>query len=154
MIGQVQDIISGKAWRGGVVLPFIRWARDCAVVGGCVVSLCSAAHAVDVPSGQQINLSEVLVDEQSTQTWLRFRFLAPKIAVGEGQLTYSEVEGDFQHLCDKLAVPYIAEFELSGDVVVISMADRDVPFGQTDPDSIQYFEAFRVKDGACVWEEF
>lgn len=118
------------------------------------LALSSAAKAVEVPSGQPIDLSEVLVDAQSSKTWLRFRFLAPRIAVGEGQLTYSEVEMDFQHLCDELAVPYIAEYALSGDVVVISMADRDVPFGEADPDSIQYFEAFRIQNGTCVWEEF
>ena len=56
------------------------------------------------------------------------------------------------HLCETLALPYIAEYALSGDVVVISLADRDTEFGQADPDATQFFEAFRPVDNTCIWE--
>lgn len=112
------------------------------------------AFAMEVPSGQPLALHEVLVDAQETQTWLRFRFIAPQIAVGDAQLSYEETAGDFAHLCGTMALPYIAEHALEGDVIVISMADREVPFGQADPDAVQYFEAFRIQDGACIWEDF
>lgn len=125
----------------------MRYALALILAGG-------VAQAVEVPSGQVIDLAEVLVDQQASQTWLRFRFLAPQIAVGDAHLSYAQVAPDFQHLCDKLVLPYIAEHALTGDVIVISMADRDVPFGEADPEAIQYFEAFRLHEGACMWEEF
>jgi hypothetical protein len=56
------------------------------------------------------------------------------------------------HLCEVLALPYIAEYALTGDVIVISLADRATEFGVADRDAIQFFEAYRVQDGRCIWE--
>ncbi len=112
------------------------------------------ALAIDVPSGQPLELQEVLVDRHDTQTWLRFRFVAPQIARDTGALGYVDTVPDFLHLCASLAVPYMADYQLSGDVIVISLADRATEFGVPDPDVTQFFEAFRIRDGACIWEEF
>jgi hypothetical protein len=38
--------------------------------------------------------------------------------------------------------------------IIISLEDRPVPFGEADPEAVQYFEAFRVENGACIWEVF
>ena len=110
------------------------------------------ALAIDVPSGQPVELHEVLVDDLGDEVWLRFRFIAPEIAREGGSITYATAEPDFMHLCETLALPYIAEYALSGDVVVISLADRDTEFGQADPDATQFFEAFRPVDNTCIWE--
>lgn len=112
------------------------------------------ALAINVPSGQPLELQEVLVDRQDTQTWLRFRFVAPQIARDTGALDYADTVPDFLHLCDALAVPYMADYQLTGDMIVISLADRATEFGAPDPDVTQFFEAFRIRDGACIWEEF
>ncbi|WP_189799373.1 DUF6497 family protein [Tateyamaria sp. syn59] len=113
----------------------------------------SPIFAQEVPSGQQVTLSEVLVDEVGAERWLRFRFLAPDIARDGGTVSYAEAEQDFQSLCDDFALSYIASFELSADVVVISFMDRPVPFGTPDPDATQFFEAFRPGPDGCEWEE-
>lgn len=110
------------------------------------------ALAIDVPSGQPIALHEVLVDDLGDEVWLRFRFIAPEIAREGGSVTYATAEPDFMHLCEALALPYIAEYTLSGEVIVISLSDRKTEFGQPDPAATQFFEAFRPVDNTCIWE--
>lgn len=108
--------------------------------------------AAGVPGGETIVLQEVLVDQVGDETWLRFRFLAPLI--GEGGLDYETRARQMTQLCDTLAIPYTAEYGLKGDVIVISFADRPTEFGVADPDAIQFFEAYRPVDNACIWEDF
>lgn len=112
----------------------------------------TSALAQEVPSGQPITLQEVLIDEVSGETWLRFRFIAPHIARASGLVTYEKAAADIEHLCTYLAVPYTKEYDLEGDVVVISLADRETEFGVPDPEATQYFEAFRPVDNACILE--
>ena len=112
----------------------------------------SPALAIDVPSGQPVELQEVLVDTIGDETWLRFRFVAPQIALDGGTVDYETAAEDMTHLCDTLAIPYVADIDLTGDVIVISLADRSVEFGQADPDATQFFEAYRVEDNLCIWE--
>jgi hypothetical protein len=119
-----------------------------------LVLLATSVAAVDVPSGQQVTLHEVLVDAQEKVTWLRFRFLAPQIAVGAEQVSYEVAGQDMLHLCETVALPYIDEYRLSGDKVVISFMDQITEFGQSDPDVTQYFESFRPENGVCMWDEF
>ncbi|WP_245604543.1 DUF6497 family protein [Sulfitobacter donghicola] len=116
--------------------------------------LASPLAAAEVPSGQEVVLHEVLVDAQETVTWLRFRFLTPQIAAGATQVSFDVAGQDMLHLCETVALPYIDEYTLSGDKVVISFMDRITEFGQPDPDAVQYFESFRPENGVCMWDEF
>ena len=108
------------------------------------------AWAMDVPSGQPVTLQEVLVDTLGQETWLRFRFVAPQI--GTQALAYDVMATDMAHLCTALALPYMAEYALTGDMIVVSLADRETEFGQSDPDVTQFFEAYRPVDNTCIWE--
>lgn len=123
---------------------------------GCVLAclLATPALAYDVPSGQPVDLHEVLIDDVGNQTLLRFRFLAPKIARDTGDISYGEAGPDMEHLCETVALPYSRDFELEGEVVVISLADRVVEFGTADPEATQFFDAFRIDGDACIWEAF
>lgn len=112
----------------------------------------TTAQAVDVPSGQPVELQEVLVDQVSGETWLRFRFIAPQIARDTGAIDSVQAGPDMAFLCDTVAAPYIAQYELTGDVIVISMSDRRAEFGAADPDMTQYFELFRLNNNTCIWE--
>ena len=115
-----------------------------------------AAHAtpVEVPSGQPVTLSEVLLDEAPGALWIRFRFVAPDIAQGGGRMDPAEAAGDMDHLCSALALPYIAHHKLAPARVVISLSDRAVEFGASDAEATQFFEAYTPRDGECIWEEF
>ncbi len=136
--------------RGGTVT---RMAA--AALGGAVLGTAAwAGQGIEVPSGQQIALSEVLVDERSGETWVRFRFVAPQIARGTGAVDPVRAAGDMDHLCRALALPYLSDYGLTANRVVISLSDRTVPFGQADSEATQFFEAYRPEGAVCIWEAF
>ncbi len=115
--------------------------------------LCAGpAWAVDVPSGQEVVLQEVLVDTVGAETWLRFRFVAPLISRDSAGIDMETATQDMAHLCTNLALPYIAEYALEGEMIVISLSDRETEFGTADPDATQFFEAYRPVDNICIWE--
>ena len=107
---------------------------------------------LSVPSGQELELYEVLIDEVGPETWARFRFLAPMIGQGADEKSFADVEGDFEHICTALALPYLDEYALTADAVVVTMLSRPVEFGVSDPEVTQYVEVFRVSSGFCIWE--
>ncbi|MBK0329143.1 hypothetical protein I5535_17850 [Rhodobacteraceae bacterium F11138] len=114
----------------------------------------AAGQGIEVPSGQDIALNEVLIDRQSGETWVRFRFVAPQIARQTGTVKYTQAAGDMDHLCQTLVLPYLADYELSANRVVISLSDRTVPFGVADSEATQFFETYRPEDAGCIWEEY
>lgn len=114
--------------------------------------LASPLYALDVPSGQPVTLHEVLLDEVGTEAWVRFRFITPDIARDGGSVTYEAAADDMTHLCEQLAIPYIGEFALTADVIIIALADRTTEFGIPDPDATQFIEAYRADGDTCSWE--
>ncbi len=122
-----------------------------------LLALLTPAHAqqaLEVPSRQPVTLGEVLIDDATGELWVRFRFIAPKIGDGPEQVTYETSSGDMDYLCLFLVLPYLAQYELQPSRVVISLSDRPVPFGATDPDATQYFDAYRPENASCIWEAF
>jgi hypothetical protein len=107
---------------------------------------------IDVPSGQPLELLEVLIDEVDTATWVRFRFLAPQIARETGTVSFDAAQADFEALCEHIALPYLQDYALAPDLVSVTLLDRVVAFGTTDQNATQFVEVFRIQDGACVWE--
>ncbi len=104
-----------------------------------------------MPSGLTISLQEYFVDTQPDGARLaRFRFVAP----GLQGVSFARVEQDFPVLCAGVAVPYLSSAAADVAAVVISVASEAVEFGESDPSVIQYFEAFRVENGLCIWEGF
>jgi len=110
-------------------------------------------EAIAVPSGQAVRLIEVIHAAPGPGgLTVRFRFLAPGIARLGGTVGPEAAQADMAHLCHVYALPRLAGPAVSQ--IVISLADRDVPFGAADPEATQFFEAFRVDGGACIWEPF
>lgn len=111
-----------------------------------------AQDDIDVPSGQPLEVEQVILEEETGIA--RFRFLAPEIGSdGEGR-TYSDVQDDFSYLCETYALPALSEHGWDPGEVYVSLADREVPFGESDPEATQFFEIYRIEDGSCVWEGF
>ena len=119
-----------------------------------VYSLPLYATVQEVPSSQSVTLHEVLVDMVNGENWLRFRFVAPSIGADKGKVSHDDAAKDIEHLCAAVAVPYIAEYDLKSDLVVVSMADQKTEFGETNPDAAQLFEAFSVQNEICIWGAF
>ncbi|MCA0869337.1 DUF6497 family protein [Seohaeicola saemankumensis] len=141
------------AWRG----------RGCGLVLGVFLAQSGLAQAertadeppsLPVPSGQDVFLSEVLIDNTPGEIWVRFRFLAPRIGSDAGKVGYDVSAIDMDHLCQSLAVPYLSRHDLDPARVVISLSDRAVTFGASDPEATQFFEAYRLEGERCIWEGF
>ena len=109
---------------------------------------------ISVPSGQPILLQEVISDAAGYGLTMRFRFTAPDLAAMLANLSYEELESDMAHLCLTYALPRLSTQGPEAAMVVISLAEREVPFGEAAPDVAQVFEAYRPEDGTCVWEGF
>ncbi|MBZ4690369.1 acetolactate synthase [Cereibacter changlensis] len=114
----------------------------------------AADESVAAPSGQPLTLQEVIWNEPGPAgLTVRFRFVAPEIGAG-GSIGFETASADIQALCESYALPRIAEQGPMPAQVVISMADVPLPFGEPAPEATQYFEAFTIRDGICIWEPF
>ena len=82
----------------------------------------------------------------------RFRLMVPGLG-GEGA-GYEDVAADFAWLCESLALPALDANGWAPTEVVIALSDREVPFGETGPEAVQFFEGFRIEDGTCIGQAF
>lgn len=125
-----------------------------AALAGASVALAGEQGAqgrIAVPSGQEVILHEVLIDDAPGARWVRFRFVAPRA----GEAALREAAGaDMDHLCADVALPYLSEQGIEAARVVISLSERAVPFGEAAPDVPQFFELYRPEGGACIWDGF
>lgn len=108
-----------------------------------------------LPSGQRVTLQDVIWGDDGPQgRTVRFRFVAPQIAPGEGAVGFDAAAADMKVICETFAMSRIVAEEQAPAQVIISLSDRAVPFGEADPEATQFFEAYRLEDGACIWEMF
>lgn len=107
---------------------------------------------IEAPSGQPLELFEVLVDQVGDEAWLRFRFHAPRIGRNANDLPFDKVEADFEALCNDVALPYMRDYDLLADRIVVALYSQKLEFGQSDPDVTQFIEVFRSDETSCIWE--
>lgn len=108
-----------------------------------------------LPSGQSVTLVETIWDEAGPMGLVaRFRFLAPEINPATGAANADAASADIAWICQDFALPRVMEAGEAPSQIVVSLEDRMVPFGEADPDATQFFEAFRIENGACIWEVF
>ena len=81
---------------------------------------------------------------------VRIRLVAPQI-VDQEQFSFDVVEPDFQVLCDSEGLRIVAEFAPNAREIVVSVASETVPFGESAPNVVQYFDLFSVEGNTCVW---
>ena len=111
--------------------------------------------AITVPSGQAVTLLDVIEDTQGPSgLTVRFRFLAPGVAKAGGTVSAEVAGRDMDALCQDYALPRIASTGPQPAQIVISMADMNVPFGETRPEATQLFNSYSIEDGTCVWDVF
>lgn len=111
------------------------------------------APLFSVPSGQAVTLQDVFWEE-GDELILRARFLAPQIARDGGSVGYDTAAQDMLHLCQTYILPQLTDGAEMPDQVIISLSDKEVPFGDADPEATQFFEAYHIQDGACIWETY
>ncbi|MEL6571555.1 MAG: DUF6497 family protein [Pseudomonadota bacterium] len=118
-------------------------------VAVCLCATPSLAQDVSVPSGLDMSLFDVILEEDDQTA--RFRFLVP--AVG-GDVTFADVIPDFEYLCNELAIPGLAANGWAATDIVISMSEAEIPFGTVTSEVTQFFQPFRVENDTCIWEDF
>jgi len=113
----------------------------------------TAAQMFTVPSGQAVMLQGIFLEEGDSLV-LRVRFLTPQIARDGGTVDYDMAAKDMLHLCDVVVRPQVEASDDKPDQIMISFSDIEVPFGQADPQATQFCEAYRIENGACIWEVY
>lgn len=141
----------GRRGRGAIAsLALVLTARALLAEGAGVVL--SDVPPIPVPSGQEVRFIETISDAQGPMgLTLRFRFLAPQIG-GTDPIGAEVALTDMEALCNEFAIERLPTLGPQPAQIVISLADRVIPFGEVDEEAVQYFEAYSVEDGACVWE--
>ena len=110
-------------------------------------------EVITVPSGQAVTLLDVITNVPGPEGLAtRFRFLAPAIARDGGAVAAQAAAADMDFLCQSYALARIADMGPQPAQVIISMSDIDVPFGEARPDATQFFNAYSIEDGICVWD--
>ncbi|MEJ2035855.1 MAG: DUF6497 family protein [Maritimibacter sp.] len=113
----------------------------------------SSDGSLALPSGREVQFHEVIHSAPGTAGLaVRFRFTEADITQVKETVPYSEIEEDMRFICETYALERIANTGPQPAQVIISIADRAVPFGEASPDVTQIFEAYRPEDGACIWE--
>lgn len=111
----------------------------------------SLAQEVAVPSGLDVSLFDVILEEEAQTA--RFRFLVPAIG-SENGVAFADVAPDFEYLCNELALPGLSANDWAAKDIVISMSAAEIPFGTVTADVTQFFQPFRVENDTCIWEDF
>lgn len=106
---------------------------------------------VEVPSGRALSLIDVITNAPGPAgASARFRFLAPDLRSEDLEAAFA----DMQVVCDSFALKRTEVMVPEPQQIIISFANAEVPFGEPAPDVVQFFESFRIEDGACMWEVF
>lgn len=106
---------------------------------------------VDVPSGRALSLVDVITNAPGPAgAAARFRFLVPDLSAEDAETALA----DMQVVCDSFALERTRGTVPEPQQIIITFMSAEVPFGDAAPDVVQFFESFRVKNGACVWEVF
>ncbi len=114
-----------------------------------------AADVLVLPSGQTVTLLDTIANIPGNDGLaMRYRFLAPAIARDGGTIDAETAGSDMDWLCNTYALPRLPKNGPQPAEIVISMSDRDVPFGEDHPEATQFFNSYSIEDGVCHWEIF
>ncbi|MTH77456.1 DUF6497 family protein [Paracoccus aestuariivivens] len=80
----------------------------------------------------------------------------PALPAAPDVLAQDPLHDDVVWLCQNWVLPRLAGTGPRPRAIMISIADKDIPFGAYDPDVLQLFEAFRLPPDRdeCQWEPF
>jgi len=105
---------------------------------------------VTLASGLEAWLLDSRIEEGDGESGpvLRLRYVSEALGPDDDHAA------DMQALCEQQALPRIRALEPSPTHVVITLADRPVPFGEAAPDAFQIFESYQIDQDRCIWELF
>jgi len=121
----------------------------------CLIALPAWAQEIPVPSGQSITYVETVQNQPGTEgLTYRFRFVAPAIDRDGTAMPIEEAAADMDYLCASFALSRLPGVGPVPSQIIISLMDRAFDFRTSAPEATQFFEAYRIEDGTCIWEGF
>lgn len=136
--------------RAARIPQFLPLVTALALLAGCKEDP-PAPGAITVPSGRALSLIEVITNVPGSEgATARFRFLAPGLTASDAEAALD----DMHALCETYALPRIAGTVPEPQQIIISLSAEAVPFGESAPDVVQFFEAYLPQDDACIWDPF
>ena len=122
-----------------------------AIATSLAAPLC-ADDSLPLASGIDVAfLDQILEQQAGGETWLTLRYVAPRIGFDAGEKGYEEIAGDLDQLCNTQGLSAAAD--VGGvDQVVITLMDRPVARGESDPDATMFMGAYVPTKGGCVWQ--
>ena len=135
----------------------MRAAAMALLLGGLAQCEDSAAGGVaaTAPSGLSHDLQEMVLEPQGAPMGsvrvVRLRYVAVEIA-DESAMGFEKIEGDFKWLCQTDGIARRDKSAPNAEQIVISIASEPVAFGEIAPSVVQYFDAFRIENGDCIWD--
>lgn len=122
---------------------------------GAQEAAAEAEALIPVPSGQAVRYLDTVQSAPGPEgLTIRFRFVAPAIAREGGTVDPETAHADMEVLCNDFALPRLPKIGPAPSQIIVSLADRAMTFGEPAPEVTQFFEAYTVRDGRCVWEAF
>ena len=112
----------------------------------------AGAGTLVLPSGHDAQFHDAYWEEDSGT--LRLRYIVPAVTDDAYARDHDAVFVDMESLC---AGPGLEMIDADGNPwegVTVTMMAAPVELGRTAPDVVQFFEAFVVRDGHCIWDEF
>lgn len=101
-----------------------------------------------LPSGASAIPLDLIVEEGVQRVRMIGQGLAQDVA--GYQSDPQTLFGDMKDICTRHITTTPAP---DGSTVIVTLMDREVPFGLSDPEAIQYFEAFTIRAGACELDD-
>lgn len=108
------------------------------------------AQDITAPSGLQLNLYEVILEEDVPLA--RFRFEVPEIA--GNALAFADIADDLQALCDATLLPGLKQSGWTDGQIIMQLSAQQIAFGTTAPEVTQYFQPFSIAGDTCIWEDY
>ena len=119
------------------------------------LSVTPAAADITAPSGLMPELGETIFEPVGVVTTaakiMRLQFVSADLA-DQTRYDFATIEADFEWLCQTVGLPRIEKSAPNVEQIIVSLASELVPLGETTPEVVQYFDAFQVSDGKCIWE--
>lgn len=109
------------------------------------------ATPVDLPSGRTVSEIEFLSDVDEGGPVLRARYHAPDLSAAADM---DQVFEDMGYLCESNALQMRDTLDEKPNRIIVSLSSQPIEFGEVNPDVTQFFEAYAIESGRCIWELF
>ena len=111
-----------------------------------------AETSLQLGSGLTVVRSDVLFEPpgayDAARQLVRLRYVSEELP----EYSFERISGDFQELCERDGLAVADDFAPNATQLIVSLSSEPVVFGETAPNVVQYFDAFRRDGDTCIWE--